>query len=101
MQQNIRALKEVLGYEVVIQPEWQMLLTEFDSINPDKTQFAAAVAGCVSVWCRALKELLEDEANAEWADTLIDRVTGTHRTLRVFIEVSSQTNLQTPAGERG
>ena len=66
---------------------WPLLLVELDKLYPDKTNLVAVVAGCVETWCKSMIELLEDDSNEEWTDTLLERVKSWSR-IRVFIEVS-------------
>ncbi|ORY60917.1 uncharacterized protein BCR38DRAFT_349091 [Pseudomassariella vexata] len=85
VQKALSSLKEVIGINIVVLPEWQLLLAELESFYPDKGTLVPVVAGCVQAWCNAMSALLDDEANEEWADTLLER---TYGTLRLFIEVS-------------
>lgn len=86
---SLKSLQEVLGKETLVEPEWQLLLAELDKFYADKENFVATVAGCVATWCKSLTELLEDEANEEWAETLLERITT--RRLQLFIEVGIPT----------
>ncbi len=87
LKKSIKDLKELLGHDVVVEPEWQLLLAELDKFYPDKGNFVATVARCVETWCKSLSELLEDEANEEWTDNLLERLKSWSR-LRLCIEVS-------------
>jgi hypothetical protein len=84
VQKATKNLKELIGVDVGIEPEWQLLLAELDSSYSDKSTFVPSIAACVQAWCTALYALLEDGANEEWTDALLDRMNGL---LRVFIEV--------------
>ncbi|KAK9783814.1 hypothetical protein SCAR479_00373 [Seiridium cardinale] len=70
------SLKEMLGIDVAIEPEWHLLLAELDSSYPDKTVFVISIAGCVRAWSTALSSLLDAGADEEWADTLLDHAEG-------------------------
>ncbi|KAI3319864.1 hypothetical protein HD806DRAFT_250876 [Xylariaceae sp. AK1471] len=85
VQKAIQNLQEVLGITITINPEWPLLLNELDAFYPDKAILVPAVAGAVEAWCTALTTLADDEANAEWADMLLER---TKSRIRLFIEVS-------------
>jgi hypothetical protein len=87
LQVAIKQLHEVLGFEVVVDPEWQLLIVELDKQYADKTAFIPAVAGCVTVFCRSMTELLEDENNEEWTETLLEKVKNSYSRLRLFLEV--------------
>lgn len=95
LQQALKALRDVLGLDVDVTPDWQILLTQLDAEYADKTDFAAAVAGTVEAWCRAATELLEDDKNEEWTDTLLDKLRLTWSRLRLFVEVASDEQAST------
>ncbi|KAK1638908.1 hypothetical protein BDP81DRAFT_422955 [Colletotrichum phormii] len=95
LQQALKTLRDVLGLDVDVTPDWQILLTQLDSEYADKTDFAAAVAGTVEAWCRAATELLEDDKNEEWTDTLLDKLRLTWSRLRLFVEVASDDQAST------
>lgn len=87
VQKQLKALHELLGYEVVVDPEWPLLLTELEAVYPDKGVFVAAVAGMVTIWCKAMGELLEDEENEEWTEGLLERLKESYSRLKLFLEV--------------
>ncbi|GJC77715.1 hypothetical protein ColLi_00553 [Colletotrichum liriopes] len=95
LQQSLKALQEVLGLEVDVNPEWQLLLSELDAEYTDKADAVIAVAGTVEAWCRAATELLDDAKNEEWTETLLDKLKITWSRLRLFIEVSRQDDAST------
>lgn len=84
LQKTFQRLQDVLGHEVAVQPEWPLLLAELEGIYSDKADLVVVVAACVETWCKALIELLEDESNEEWVDTLLDHV---KPRLRLVLEV--------------
>ncbi|KAI1863448.1 hypothetical protein JX265_008843 [Neoarthrinium moseri] len=84
VQKALAALKETIGVETIIEPEWHLLLSELDGLYPDKSTFVPSIAGCVHSWCTALSTILDDSANEEWTDALLDHMKGR---LRVFLEV--------------
>jgi hypothetical protein len=94
MQKSMAALQELIGYEVSVDPEWQLLLVELESIYPDKADLIITISGCVTAWCRALAELLDDENNEEWTEGLLERLKDAWSRLRLFIEVSQ--SIRTP-----
>jgi hypothetical protein len=87
LQKSLKSLNELLGFEVIVNPEWQLLLAELDGCYPDKAGFVAAVSGCVSAWCKGMIELLDDESNEEWTETLLERLKSSWSRLRLFLEV--------------
>lgn len=68
-----------------MEPEWQLLLAELDKFYSDKETFVVIIAGCLAAWCKSLIELLDDEANEEWTETLLEHLNNAR--LRLFIEV--------------
>ncbi len=87
IQQALSKLKEALGIDVVVEPQWQLLLTELDSYypGPDKSTFVPTIANCVQSLLIGFTALTEGEETAKWADELLDHVS---RSLKVFLEVS-------------
>ncbi|KAF9873561.1 hypothetical protein CkaCkLH20_09020 [Colletotrichum karsti] len=102
LQKALKELKEVLGLDIVVEPDWQLLLNDLDAEYPDKGDFAAAVAGTVEVWSKSATELLNDDKNAEWTESLLEKLKSTYSTLRLFIEVSRDEQASTSwSEERG
>ncbi|KAK0624823.1 hypothetical protein B0T17DRAFT_507863 [Bombardia bombarda] len=99
LQVAIKGLQEVLGHEVSIEPEWQLLLTELDAYYPDKGNLTAIVAASVEVWIKSFTELLEDSAHDEWTDTLLEKTKVWSR-LRLFLEVGNTDKAGTSWSER-
>lgn len=87
LQQTLKSLQEILGIEVDVNPEWQLLLAELEAEYPDNGDLVAAVAGTVDTWCKAATELLEDAVNEEWTEALLEKLKSTWSRLRLLIEV--------------
>ncbi|GAW24094.1 hypothetical protein ANO14919_136740 [Xylariales sp. No.14919] len=85
VQRAIKNVTEVIGVGVSISPEWPPLLAELDSFYPDKATLVPSIAAAVEACCASLATLADDEANSEWADTLLERTEG-H--VRLSLEVS-------------
>jgi hypothetical protein len=84
VQRALASLKEVIGFDIVIDPQWLLLFTELEKLHPDKGTFVPSVAAAVQEFATVLTSLLDDNSNAEWADTVLERANGR---LRIFIEV--------------
>ncbi|KAI0197017.1 hypothetical protein F4808DRAFT_439198 [Astrocystis sublimbata] len=84
VQKAIRNLKDVTGVDVTVDPEWPLLLSELDNFYPDKATLVPSVASAVEAFCVALSTLADDEANAKWADVLLER---TESHIRISIGV--------------
>lgn len=87
LQRNLKALKDVLGYDVVLRPEWSLLIAELDKFYPDKANFIAVTAGVVGAWAKAMTDLLEDESNEKWTETLLERLSSSSSRLNLLLEV--------------
>ena len=88
MKSSFKALQQVLGYEVVVEPEWQLLVAELDDCYEDKGHLVAVVAGCVLVWAKSITELLEDAEHEGWTETVLEKTKSAAR-LRLYVEVES------------
>ncbi|KAI5919418.1 hypothetical protein F4810DRAFT_503404 [Camillea tinctor] len=89
--QKARAsIKKLVGVDVDIESEWHLLLADLDPYYPDKSTFVPSIATCVQAWCESLSNVVNDEANEEWSDLLIERIKG-H--LRVFLTISTNDQL--------
>ncbi|KAL0939502.1 uncharacterized protein CTRU02_206112 [Colletotrichum truncatum] len=102
LRKAIKDLKEVLGLDIDVEPDWQLLLAELDAEYPDKGDLAAAVAGTVETWFKATTELLNDDKNEAWTEELLEKLQSTYSRLRLFIEVSRDDQASTVwSEERG
>lgn len=61
-------------------------MTELDKFYPDKSNFVVTVAGCVRVWVKSMTELLDDSANEDWTETVLEKSKSGR--LRLFLDVS-------------
>ncbi|KAK3938770.1 hypothetical protein QBC46DRAFT_355624 [Diplogelasinospora grovesii] len=84
LQTSLKKLAELVGHEVVIDPEWQLLVNELDAFYPDKGNMVAIIAVGVWVWVKSIMELLEDTAHEEWTDTLLEKAPSR---VRLILEV--------------
>ncbi|KAK4454525.1 hypothetical protein QBC34DRAFT_134918 [Podospora aff. communis PSN243] len=87
LQTALKTLQDLLGHEVVIEPEWQLLLAALEEFYPDKTNFVNILAGCVEAWAKSMTELLEDSAHEDWTETVLEK--SKYGKLRLFLEVSA------------
>ncbi|KAI0453894.1 hypothetical protein F5B21DRAFT_264217 [Xylaria acuta] len=100
VQKAIRNLKDVIGVKVTVLPEWPLLLAELGAFHPDKATLAPSVAAAVEACCTALSTLADDEANAEWADTLLER-TGSHIRISIGASKGREMGISWSDQERG
>ncbi|KAK3329886.1 hypothetical protein B0H66DRAFT_542286 [Apodospora peruviana] len=91
VQTTLKSLEELLGHNVVVEPEWPLLVTELDTYYPDKGSLVAAVAYSVQAWAKAMMELLDDSAHEEWIETVLEK-TGAVGRLRLYIEVAASSS---------
>lgn len=87
LQTNLRALKDVLGYDVVLNPEWPLLVAELDKFYPDKTNLVGVTAGIVGAWAKSMTDLLEDESNEKWTETVLERLSSSWSRLNLLLDV--------------
>lgn len=92
LQTTLKSLQDLLGHEIALDPEWQILLAELDEFYPDKANFVQTIAGCVQTWAKSLTELLEDDSpgNEEWIETVLEK--SKFGRLRIYLEVSSSSS---------
>ncbi|KAI1169713.1 hypothetical protein F4777DRAFT_192264 [Nemania sp. FL0916] len=90
VQKALQNLREILGESVTVNPEWPLLYAELGSFYPDKGTLVPSIAGAVEACCAALGALADDDANAAWADELLERTGGS---VRIYVEVSKSRDL--------
>lgn len=99
LQTTLKSLQELLGHEIVLEPEWQLLLAALEEYYPDKGNFVTTIAGCVEAWAKSMIELLEDSAHEGWTDTVLEK--SKFGRLRLFLEVSASESASTSwSGQR-
>ncbi|KAM7200216.1 hypothetical protein V8F20_005434 [Naviculisporaceae sp. PSN 640] len=82
------SLVDALGFGVVVNPEWQLLLAELDGVFPTAGDQVANIAEICDVWAQAMLDLLEPED--DWADNLVDEARNSGGVLRLFIDVNGK-----------
>ncbi|KAK4184712.1 hypothetical protein QBC35DRAFT_455009 [Podospora australis] len=96
LQKTLSELQELLGHEVVANPEWHLIITELD-FYPDKNNLIAVIAGCIQVWAKSMIELLDDPENEGWSDTLLTKCSSR---LALFLDVASSDKAATAWSEQ-
>lgn len=98
MQKSLVSLTDLLGHEVVIEPEWQLLVAELEAFYADdKGNLVTAVVGCIQAWAKSMAELLDDDAHYSWTETVLEKVPSR---MRVFVEVASSDAASTAWSEQ-
>lgn len=88
VQTSIAEVKKLIGHDVSIEPEWQLLWAELQQhYDEDADRFAPDIARAVIAWCRSLCEMAEDDSNEAWTEVLLERLKSVHR-LDVLLNVS-------------
>ena len=87
VQKRIAEVRQLIGHEVSIEPEWQLLWAELQKHYEDNSRFVPDVARVVSTWCQSLCEMAEEDSNEEWTETLLEKLKSTHL-LKVLFDVS-------------
>ncbi|KAJ9148625.1 hypothetical protein NKR23_g4788 [Pleurostoma richardsiae] len=86
LKKAVASLEEILGYKIVMEPQWQLLLADLGKVFPDKAQFVACVSACVESWCNSLVGLLDGQASEDWTETLLQKLVDRHPRLELFLE---------------
>jgi hypothetical protein len=76
----------LLGYQVTLDPEWGMLWAMLQSYYPDQATFIPSVALVVSTWCAAFTAWIEEDANSEAVERLLEQLSG-WQALKLVLEV--------------
>ncbi|KAL2136196.1 hypothetical protein VTI74DRAFT_5074 [Chaetomium olivicolor] len=97
LQTTLRDLEGILGHNVVIDPEWPLIVAELDKFYDDKANMIAIVAGCVQAWAKSMIELLEDSAHEAWTEQLLEKVPVR---MQVFVNVASSAKAATAWSEQ-
>jgi hypothetical protein len=84
--ESLKTLSDLVGYECSITPEWGMLWAELQPHFPDIGTFVPEIASVVKLWADTLTARLNDDRNSEWTDTLLEEVGKTQR-IKVLLEV--------------
>lgn len=65
-------VEQLLGINVVIVVEWELLLNELDDDYQDKSTLVPSVAFGIKAFLDGLQEILDNEVDPEWTDTLLE-----------------------------
>jgi hypothetical protein len=87
VQKAIAEVKQLIGHEVSIEPEWQLLWAELQKHYEDNSRFVPDVVQVVVTWCRSLCEMAEEESNEEWTETMLEKLKAAH-VLKVLLDVN-------------
>lgn len=81
-------LETILGYQVVADPEWQLLLAELHGLIPDVRDQVANIAEICDVWAKVMLEKLDPEA--AWTDKVLSGAVNSGGKLRLFLDVDGK-----------
>ncbi|CAH0058581.1 unnamed protein product [Clonostachys solani] len=90
VQEAITRLKNILGLDFICEPAWPLLVTELSPHYDDNSELAKSVINFVKVWVEAMTELLDDEENSEWADSIVDLVKDNGAALKLHLEIKAR-----------
>ncbi|KAL2210777.1 hypothetical protein CC79DRAFT_1366159 [Sarocladium strictum] len=86
----LQGLGDSLGVIVKCQPEWPIIVNDLRPVYDERgVDLVASVAGLVRSVCEAVCELVDDNGDETWGDTLLEKLGESFRTLKIFPEVSS------------
>ncbi len=89
-----KTLATLLGYPLLMDPEWGMLWSLLQPYYPDQATFIPSNAGIIMHWCDAFMAWLEDDTNEEAVGRLLDAVKGNGgRGVNLVLEVNFSSSL--------
>ena len=86
VQSSFAKLSELVGYGISCDPEWPQLWIELKPFFTEPSTFIPIVSGIVAVWCESLYSLLDNEANEDWAEQVIEELSK-NRSLKIVLEI--------------
>jgi hypothetical protein len=90
----LQGLGDTLGVIVKCQPEWPIIVNDLRPVYDERgVDLVASVAGLVRSVCEAVCELVDDNGDETWGDTLLEKLGESFRTLKIFPEVRQAVNL--------
>ena len=87
----IKDLEGVLGLTIQVNMQPAQLWQELEKFHVDQGTFVPAVVEVIQGWADALRKRLEDEADADWADELLEKFGKS--SVPVYVEVCSISRL--------
>ncbi|KAI0893151.1 hypothetical protein F4806DRAFT_477164 [Annulohypoxylon nitens] len=91
-------VEQLLGINVVIVVEWELLLNELDDDYQDKSTLVPSVALGIKAFLDGLQEILDNEVDPEWTDTLLEHCDSC---LKLIIGVSQEAGVVWSSKENG
>ncbi|CAI4214657.1 unnamed protein product [Parascedosporium putredinis] len=92
---SLARLEGIIGYKASLDPDWPVLHAALGGYYSDKANFVPATAGCVSAWCDAFSQLLEDPSHEAWTEAVLEKLTEAGSRLKLILEVSRDENVST------
>jgi hypothetical protein len=84
---KIKELQDLLGKEISIVLDWEVLWDTLQSKYPEKELFVPSVVTLIATFITILHGKLADENDEEWTDEFLEQVV-THSGLQVVILVN-------------
>jgi hypothetical protein len=100
LQRSRKQLSTVLGMEFVFAVNWLQLWQALESHFPHGDGFVFNTASIAKAWCDELTARLEEATKEDWADKLIDKLTGV-QTVKVELVVRLRLFLNAMEGSAG
>ncbi|POR37051.1 Uncharacterized protein TPAR_02754 [Tolypocladium paradoxum] len=87
----LQSLQDILGRDVLCEPQWQLLHELLVSAYPDGGAVISAVSSFVQAWCLGVSELLEDgDAGEAWGEKLLEAMTASSGgALKLMLETTN------------
>ncbi|KAH8593829.1 hypothetical protein B0O99DRAFT_688267 [Bisporella sp. PMI_857] len=89
--QKTAALKETLGYHIVLDTEWPMLWETLKPYYSDPSSFIPSVTNILIAWCDAFSAWLENSNNEEDVENILE-ILSSFQMVKIVIENSSKSS---------
>jgi hypothetical protein len=76
VQRSFAKIKDVVGHDVSINPEWYILWAELKQLFSEPGGFVPMIASGVTAWAAALVEIAENDSNEDWTEEMLEQVGG-------------------------
>ncbi|KIW02700.1 uncharacterized protein PV09_06138 [Verruconis gallopava] len=87
VQKAILEVKKLIGYDLLVEPEWQILWTELHQHYDEPGGFVPDIARVFIAWTRSICDIAEDDSNGSWIEALLERLKSA-QVLKILFDIS-------------
>jgi hypothetical protein len=87
VQKALKELKETVGLDIAVEPQWPMLWTELSGAFKEPELFVPTIADSVASWAGALGEICDDDCNEAWTEQFLEKAKASGSMIRIELEV--------------